>query len=384
MLNLHRLFYHSTQGDSFHGVILPTAAQKERLTAAKNKIRDYLRDDIERASTTVLGQPQRVTPRFRTQGSWSYDLCNQPAHMPPQEMDWDLGVYLPVSVWEDSGPRFAAKAYYNLLEVSLRSLCARERWTIETRETCIRVFIGGGAHIDVPPYAAPDKQFAAIQERALAKALVLKEEVAFRDAVAFGEMPGEEWDTLKDIVLATLSGKWEKSDPAVVSDWFRDQVAQFGDQLKRVCRYLKAWRDFQWKEGGPTSVCLMICACQAFQKSPGRDDVALLEVARQLGEKLGTDVREEVINDEDFNKKLSVAERRDAAARANTLYRTLSDALEARGWQKATVLAAVAQQFGSRFPGNADWLTESTAQEIVRAAPAIAVAQPEVRRSRSG
>lgn len=299
-------------------------------------------------------------------------------------MDWDLGVYLPVSVWEGSQPRFAARAYYKLLEEALRSLCARERWTMETRETCIRIYIGNSAHIDVPPYAAPDNQFAAIQERALAKALALKEEAAFRDAVAFGEMPGEEWDTLTDIVLATLSGTWEKSDPAVVSDWFRDQVLQFGDQLKRVCRYLKAWRDFQWKEGGPSSVCLMICASQVFQKMPGRDDAALLEVVRELGEKLAGEVREELINDEDFNRKLSGEERADASAKARVLYRALKAALDAAGWQKGNVLPVLKAQFGSRFPTNPEWVSESTPQEIVRIAPAIAVAQPEVGRSKSG
>lgn len=385
MLNLHRLFFHSTEDDAFYSVILPTDAQKEHLTQAKNKIRDHLRDAIERASTIALGQPQKVTPRFRTQGSWSYDLCNQPAHLPPQEMDWDLGVYLPVSVWEESQPRFAAQAYYKLLEDSLRSLCAQERWTMTPKETCIRVHIGRAAHIDVPPYAAPDKQFAAIQERALAKALALKEAVAFRDAIAFGEMPGDEWDTLKDIVLATRSGKWEKSDPAVVSDWFRDQVARFGDQLRRICRYLKAWRDFQWKEGGPSSVCLMICACQSFQKTPGRDDVALLEVVRGLGDKLAADVREELINpDDDFNKKLSPEERADAAAKARSLYRALNAALEAAGWQKVNVLTALADEFGSRFPTNPAWVSDSTPQDVVRVAPAIVVPQPEVRRSNSG
>lgn len=385
MLNLHRLFYHSTESESFHSAILPTDAQREHLTQAKNKIRDHLRETIERASIAVLGQPQKLTPRFRTQGSWSYGLCNQPAHRPPQEMDWDLGVYLPVSAWEDSRPRFAAQAYYKLLEDGLQSLCKREGWTMETKETCIRVFIGNAAHIDVPPYAAPDKQFAAIQERALAKALALKEDISFKDAVAFGEMPGDVWDELTDIVLATRSGKWEKSDPAVVSDWFRDQLALHGEQLRRICRYLKAWRDYVWKEGGPSSVCLMICACQAFRKMAARDDLALLEVVRELEEKIADDVREELINPEDdFNKKLSPDERVEAAGKAQALYEALNRAIEAANWQKADVLAALKGQFGPRFPTTATWVTESTPQAVASAAPAIVVAQPEVHRSKSG
>lgn len=385
MLNVHRLFFHTSSGDAFHDLLLPTDAQKQHLTQAKNKIRDQLRGAIEQASTTLLGQDKKVTPRFRTQGSWSYELCNQPAHTPPQEMDWDLGVYLPTSVWEDSKPRIAARAYYELLETSLRSLCTREGWAMTPKETCIRVHIGQSCHIDVPPYAAPDNQFAAIQERALAKALALKEEASFREAVTFGEIPGAEWDDLKEIVLATRSGKWEKSDPGVVSQWFRERVALFGEQIRRICRYLKAWRDFQWEEGGPSSVCLMICACQPFQKTPGRDDLALLEVLRELADKLAGEVREELINpEEDFNKRLSAEERKDASGKARALYRALNAALEANRWEKVDVLSVLQAQFGSRFPTNPDWVTDSTPQDVVRAAPAIIVAQPEVRRSKSG
>lgn len=383
MLNLHRLFYSSTSNDAFHGVILPTAAAERHLTQAKDKIRDHLRSAIERASLAVFGQ--KVTPRFRTQGSWSYRLCNHPAHVPPQEMDWDLGVYLPVSAWEDNRPRVAAIAYYKLLEESLRSLCSRERWTMTPRETCIRVQIGQHCHIDVPPYAAPDKEFAAIQERALAKALALKEEIAFRDAVSFGDMPGNAWDNLKEIVLATRSGKWEKSDPGVVSAWFRDQLEVFGEPLRRVCRYLKSWRDFQWVEGGPSSVCLMICAVQSFQQMPGRDDLALLEVLRELDDKLASDVREDLINpDDDFNKRLSHQERAEAAGKARALFRALNAALEASAWQKPAVLSVLQGQFGRRFPVNPSWVTDSTPQEVVRVAPAVIVPQPEVRRSKSG
>lgn len=286
MLNLQRLFYSSNNDRSYHSVILPTEEQKQYLTQAKNKIRDHLREGIERASMTVLGQTQKVSPRFRTQGSWSYNTCNQRANVPPQEMDWDLGVYLPISVWEDSRPKIAATVYYGLLEDLLKSLCAREGWTLCTKETCVRVEIGKYCHVDVPPYAAPDRQFATIQERVLAKALALKEDARYAEAIAFGEMPEADWDSLKEIVLATRSGGWKASDPGVVSDWFRHQVEEHGEQLRRNCRYLKGWRDFQWREGGPSSVSLMICACQSFQPMHGRDDLALLEVVRTLGDKL--------------------------------------------------------------------------------------------------
>jgi len=384
MLNLQRLFYSSNQSDSYYSAIQPTEDQKQHLTDAKNKIRDHLREGIDHASMTVLGQTHKVSPRFRTQGSWSYDTCNQPAHMPPQEMDWDLGVYLPISVWDDSQPKIAAAVYYKLLEDLLTSLCEREGWSLCAKETCIRVEIRKSCHIDVPPYAAPDKEFTAIQERVLAKALALKEEASFREAVAFGELPGADWDSLKEIVLATRRGEWRKSDPGVVSDWFRHQVAEHGEQLRRNCRYLKGWRDFQWPEGGPSSVSLMICTCQSFRKTPGRDDLALLEVVRELGEKLAADIREDPLDErEDFNK-LSPQERIEAAAKAHDLYRALKGGVDANRWEKMDVLKALRAQFGPRMPFEPDWIIDDTPQNVVRGVPAVIVPQPEVRRSRSG
>jgi len=384
VLNLKRLFFSSSYNDSYYGCILPSEEQKQHLTQAKNKIRDHLREGIERASITILGQTKKVSPRFRTQGSWSYDTCNQPAHMPPQEMDWDLGLYLPISVWEDNRPKIAAAVYYQLLEDLLKSLCAKEGWTLYPKETCVRVQIGKSCHVDVPPYAAPDKEFAAIQERVLAKALSMKESAVFTEAIAFSEMPEADWDSLREIVLATRSGEWKPSDPGVVSDWFRHQVEEHGEQLRRLCRYFKGWRDFQWIEGGPSSVSLMICISQSFKPMHGRDDLALLEVARELGHKLESDLHEELIDERhDFNN-LSDVDRIVAAGKAKNLYLALKGGLEASQWEKMNVLKALQTQFGSRMPARPDWIAEDTPRGVVSAAPAIIVPQPEVHSTKAG
>lgn len=384
MLNLQRLFYSSTYPDAYHDLILPTDTQREHLTEAKNKIRDHLREGIERASTVLLEQPRKISPRFRTQGSWSYNTCNQPAHMPPQEMDWDLGLYLPISVWEGSQPKIAAAVYYKLLEDLLKSLCKTEGWTLCPKDTCIRLLVGQSCHIDVPPYAAPEAQFASIQERVLAKALATNDS-RFQEAIAFGEMPDVDWDSLREIVLATRNGEWWPSNSGAVSDWFRHQVAEHGDQLRRICRYLKGWRDFQWVEGGPSSLSLMICTCQSFQRMHGRDDLALLEVTAALSDKLAAEIHEEIIDGgrEDFNR-LTPQERTTAAAKARALHATLMRGLEANRWEKVDVLNALRVQFGPRVPFEPDWIIEDTPQNVVRAAPAVIVPQPEVRRSKSG
>src|SRR5438309_11093496 len=124
MLKLNRLFYSSIDADVFSDRIAPTQEQRDVLENAKNSIRDHLRPRIREATVAVLGMETAVDPRFRTQGSWKYRTCVQPARCPPQEMDWDYGVYLPVSVWEDNGPPHAmARLYFNVVEALLRELC---------------------------------------------------------------------------------------------------------------------------------------------------------------------------------------------------------------------------------------------------------------------
>lgn len=61
------------------------------------------------------------------------------------------------------------------------------------------------------------------------------------------------------------------SDPRPVKEWFVDQVETKGVQLRRVVRYIKAYRDWIWKSGGPSSILLMAAAAPLFVKQDRRD-----------------------------------------------------------------------------------------------------------------
>ena len=140
MLKLNKLLYTTTQ-DVYHDVILPTSEQQKFLRESRNEIRDYLRPRIKAATVAILQMEHPVEPKFRDQGSWSYKTCIQPAYMPIQQMDWDFGVYLPVSVWEDNGPpHLMAKAYFHLVESLLDQLCKDKGWKLFSgKDNCIRV-----------------------------------------------------------------------------------------------------------------------------------------------------------------------------------------------------------------------------------------------------
>ena len=47
------------------------------------------------------------------------------------------------------------------------------------------------------------------------------------------------------------------SDPKIVEDWFNDSCSRNGPHLRKICRFMKAWRDAQWDVGGPSSISLM-------------------------------------------------------------------------------------------------------------------------------
>jgi hypothetical protein len=207
MLKLNRLLYSTVDNGVFLDQIVPTREQRAILEQAKNDIRDHLRPRIAEATKAMLGMGKAVTPKFRTQGSWRYKTCVQPAFNPPQEIDWDFGVYLPVSVWEETGPpRPMAKLYFQLVEHLLTDLCKSKGWTLFSgKETCIRIQLDASAHIDVPLYAASEKEFEKVVERALLFSATAKDS---RDLLvekySDDEMSQAQWEEMQGIVMATL------------------------------------------------------------------------------------------------------------------------------------------------------------------------------------
>lgn len=390
MLSLHKLFLNAGAAESFNEVITPTAAQRQTLVEAKNAIRDHLRAEIRAATTTLLGMDRMVSPRFRTQGSWAYKTCVQSAHRPPQEIDWDFGVYLPVAVWDEQAPPTAmAKLYFELVERSLARLCEQRGWhLVGDNARCVRVRIADWAHIDVPLYAAPEEKFQQVMEKAASMASAsayLRESVALDESAAFGEMPEPFWELMDEIHLATRDGRWVPSDPEAVAKWFDDQVLLHGEQLRRVCRYLKAWRDHHWRDGGgPSSVLIMIVVAQAFESTPRRDDLAVERGALALAQALGGEVREVGIDcgAENFNR-LSAEERAQAVERADTLARQLRVSRHFSIGMAQHAVDNVREQFGPRIPNDRELIHPDDGTDV-RRVPAQVVTPPLVEATKAG
>lgn len=382
MFDVSRLFNHPTRTGDYIGNLAVPDQVSDALKDAKDKIIDHLSSVLPSYTLDKFGEA--VRPRFLTQGSQKYGTCNGPCWDPPQEVDYDLGVYFPVTLWtdNDTGPKRAAIEYFAAMEHLLAPLLVENSWSFpaEQPKKCVRISISGhSAHIDLPLYAAPEKEFQTIVEKSMAQ---------FADArlkrLAEAALSEKEWMALSKIALAQRDGKWLASDPRQINKWFAEEKAIRDDadskQLVRICRFLKGWRDHNWRNGdGPSSILLMVIVCQDLDHKLGRDDLALLELTKSLPERLLGSVLEPRIGKEEFNR-MSVSDREVASDMAKALYRALHSAIRDRkpGEQEAAVLD-LKEVFGDRIPAQPEWVVLAASREAVRATSATVVAQPVVR-----
>lgn len=381
--NLHRPF--RADNDGFINQIKPTQDQRNMLDQCRAAVHQHLRESIKLFCQMTFGEP--VTAKFRVQGSWAYGTCNQPANLVTQEMDLDYGVYLPAYVFSDQRSDHSAKAYFAFVEISLQVLAKQKGWTIDPKNqkpTCVRIDLPSKpgeakAHLDVPMYVVPDRMFAVLKENTVMAldSLTKNESIAAQSRSVFSKEAYNlkeeaviiDLDAITTIHLALRDGGWKDSDCEMVRKWFSEQqkkqTEDGGRQLRYVTRYLKAWRDQTWGEGGPTSILLMVITAKHYKFMQGQDDLALLNVAEKLADSLMGEVKEPAIKgheNEDFNgpKRSEDAaafhSRKSANAnQARRLYRGLVDALGSD--RKHLALAELRTVFGDRMTTNVDLVT---------------------------
>lgn len=388
MLNLSALFYTEVEFEPclFSNLNLRDDDRKD-IVEAKNEVRMALRDGIPRIYAEE-GHPGKVPqPRFYTQGSWAYKTLNAPAQR-PQQADVDDGCYLPLGFLTlTDSPSVAADVFFGVAERALADLVKEKGWKLSGKPTCIRVEISDLAHIDIPLYAIPDNEFETL----------VKAENALRASMEgirnFAEAAMDSWEDLPKtkVLLAHREEGWMHSDPRPVKEWFVDQVEIRGEQLRRVVRYIKSYRDWTWKSGGPSSILLMAAAAPLFVKQDRRDDQALLDVVKQLPDALRKGVSNPVNQKESLTDRLRATNNvvdmvEQAALQFEDLGRKLQATLDAGNADQAcTWLRGL---FGPRLPDRPDRVKVVAAASAVAAAiaasPAIAGPSELVGRTRAG
>lgn len=401
--NAHALFYKPGGDDDFLHRLNLSDKELSRLRSARDAVRKQLikafqewenfltRDALFAATSQQSQQPPALSPRFRQQGSQSYHTANRPAWTPPQEVDLDDGLFLPTEMLGEAGqsePAVLTGGLFTIVYNALSGLCRAHEWSVEKKNTCIRIRLnhGSAAHIDLPIYAIPEKQYRTLKEAIAAVKLNGKDQVV--DDVVLAE---EAYRQLAsgEIMLAHLIDGWIRSDPRKLEDWFNDAVNRHGQQLRRVCRYLKAWRDHHWQKGGPSSIALMACVVAVYNSDPKgfddkRDDLALLKVASQLSVLFNQQIANPAVPglylDHEWNKNGLRSEYVDAA---HIFHIALNTALvESRSPEQ--VIAGLKPVFGERIPNNLDLVVfpAATPDEWLEATAALApTVKPQDKRS---
>lgn len=407
LVNANALFQGLKVAPSFHKKINIAKGDPEdrKLMAARQKLRSAIRDNFSRfdsylqtanirdelleARDSVFEKAARQRPslrvRFMTQGSYAYELLNRCAQQ-DQEIDLDDGVYIPMP-FISGRPMVSSKGLFTIVEEAIKPLLQQEGWGTKRKNTCLRVLIGGGAHIDLPLYAVDENDFDRVDqyvEKAMNKSFG-----SHRLTLVEASRLGDSADA-STIQLAHRKDDWVASDPKEFADWFTSQVDLYGPSLKRVIRYLKAWRDEIWLEGELKSMAIMIICVELFAEFEGqpqdeRDDVLVLEVVRRMPERLKEGDIRWTDAQPALDQNWSVEQRDEIVSEAKTLRDEVETALTGTGVATLTV-RHLRNGFGKRFPNEPDSVQVGSSAKIdaLRSSPATTVKQPVVGSSISG
>lgn len=350
------------------------------IDGARKEIREALKAYLPQALRDKGLEGEICEPRFYIQGSRAYKTLNSPCITPPQQSDIDDGVYLPLSVMrEESSPKLAISLFFDAVIDVLTPMCAeRQEWHTERKDTCVRVTISKYAHIDLPLYVIPDTLFQLIKA-----GMESLGHTVFDSAV---NSERDSWKTLPadKILLADRKLGWRKSDPMAMKNWFKRECQDKGDQLIRVVRYLKAFRDKQWEDKGPSSILLMAAACPLFERFEKRDDRALLNVVKGIPEAL----RKGVMSPIDPSASLTAHMSKEAIADAVEMFQVFANHLEGAidASDAHTALLWLRKMLGERFPNAPDRMklnSEGLPASMAAIAPLAGPAEP-VKRTKAG
>jgi hypothetical protein len=278
MLNhFHRLLASSTEKSLLTNLNLPTEEETSLVEAAK-EIRgviiagfNTIREDAKRLNLDLEIQK----PKFAVQGSYIYGTLNAPAYPPDQQVDIDLGMYLPFSVLGyGQQPKLAVSYYFSEVTRILSEHIAKsdKGWMLppldKQRDTCIRVILNQITHIDIPLYAVPEGEFHRVSEDKLAICKQANDSAASISEEFDLESLQVEAVNPNVIHMAHRKNGWQPSDALVIRDWVKSNFRQKGRMIRPVNRFLKAWRDIQWPEGGgPSSIFLLAHSLKTFPEN---------------------------------------------------------------------------------------------------------------------
>lgn len=284
----------------FHNKIYLKPIKKASLRtsrdAIRKKVKRYFKEELELKE-----------PKFYGQGSYMMNTTVTPID---GEYDIDDGIYLEhlTDVDEEDWPK-AATVHGWVVD----AVTGHTDTPPVDKNTCVRVIYKAEYHVDIPIYVKKKDEHPK---------------------------------------LAHKSKGWIDSDPKELTKWFNDEVTAKGDQLKRVVRYLKAWKDFKESETKlPSGMHLTILAANYFVSDhPDDDDAALTATAKAIhvGLSESFSLTRPVFPSEELLEDWSETRRNNFLTKLENIVKKGGEALEEQDKVKAS--KKWIRLFGDRFP----------------------------------
>lgn len=304
MANLQNLF------EEFNGKISLTKSKSESL----KKSRDALRSDIKK----WFSDKGKKQPQFCWQGSYAMKTVVNP--IGEKDYDLDDGVYIQGYEEQEIDEWISATTVHSWIKDAVKD---RTKIDVIDKNTCVRVPYALGYHIDLPIY-------------------ICKDDVAY---------------------LAHKSSGWTESDPKAFKDWFIEKVVsnEYGEQLRSVVKYLKAWRDY--KDVPLKGIEITILASNNFDKYIDRDDKSIRNTVENIISVLENDFAcvKPVAPGEDLFDGTNESKKTSIISGLKSLKKNLDKAIEEEDEKKASEY--LRKSFGGRFP-----LGETTSEQACYAA----------------
>lgn len=299
MLDLNNLFL------DFCDSISLTKTYKNKIT----KGRDALRDKID----NKFKAKERKKPKYCTQGSYAMKTAIMP--LDDDEFDLDNGVYLQgYSSNQDEWP--IASTVHSWVKEAVSNHTSND--PID-KNTCIRVVYEDKYHIDFPIYIMGNN------------------------------------DSGKSIAyLAHKSKGWIESDPKAFTEWFQSYVNENGQQIRRMVKYLKAWKDNNKIDIKGMAITILVC--NNFSITENRDDITLLDTVTNIVDTLEDNFhcyKPVTPTDEDLFGDISMAKKNEILNGLNNLKKDLDNAINETCNEKSAT-DILQKVFGNRFPTGED------------------------------
>ena len=297
MANLNDLYVGK---DKFNSKIRLNSDLRSKLITGKTSLRKKVKKSFE--------EKKREKPKFSGQGSYSMDTILNP--LEGNECDVDYGIYI--------------QGYEEQEMSEWPTPTTVHKWIVDAvdghtstppvdKNTCVRVIYKDEYHIDLPSY-------------------ILKDDKAY---------------------LAHKSKGWIESDPKSFTTWFETKVKENSVQLRRVVRYLKAWKDYQNRNSKTVDIsgmALTILAAENFVSSDDRDDKSILATTKDIVETLEEkfECKKPVAPYEDLFEDYSQNKKDDVVNKLKSFITSMEKALNEEDEKKAS--KKLIKVYGDRFP----------------------------------